>query len=133
MKKNIKNTTKTVKNTKPTKKCDLKGVKIPRKVAVTFCSSKPAKVVHKRTDEVDFSKNFKKMTKRELCENLYYTKRKLGEDLIPIGRKTSLTKQEFVKRYVNGVGGTNGFKKSELIELNEIYVSKLGRGYGRKK
>lgn len=133
MRKISKNTTKTAKNTKTTKKCDLRGVKNPRKVAVTSRSSKPDKVAHKRTDEVGFSKTFEKMTKKELCENLYDAKRKLGEKLIPIGRKTPLTKQEFTKRYINGVGGTNGFKKSELIQLNERYVSKLVRGYDRKK
>lgn len=121
------------KNLKKQKNINSKKVGTDKKVVSKKSSGASVKTAHKRTDEVDFSKTFEKMTKKELCENLYDAKRKLGEKLIPIGRKTPLTKQEFTKRYINGVGGTNGFKKSELIQLNERYVSKLVRGYDRKK
>lgn len=54
------------------------------------------------------------MTKKELAEALYAEKKRTGACITPIGRKTPLTKQEFVKRYLNGVGGTTGFKKDAL-------------------
>lgn len=59
------------------------------------------------------------MNKKELAEALYAEKKRIGANLTPVGRKTPLTKQEFVKRYVNGVGGVSGFKKSELEYLLE--------------
>lgn len=57
------------------------------------------------------------MTKKELAEALYTEKKRTGACITPIGRKTPLTKQEFVKRYLSGVGGTMGFKKNELEYL----------------
>lgn len=57
------------------------------------------------------------MTKKELAEALYAEKKRTGACITPIGRKTPLTKQEFVKRYLGGVGGTMGFKKNELEYL----------------
>ena len=59
------------------------------------------------------------MTKKELAEALYDEKKRTGEYeyMIPIGRKTPLTKQEFVKRYLHGIGGINGFNKDALEYL----------------
>ena len=59
------------------------------------------------------------MNKKELAEALYAEKKRIGANLTPIGRKTPLTKQEFIKRHLNGVGGVKGFKKSELEQLLE--------------
>lgn len=59
------------------------------------------------------------MTRKELAEQIYAEKKRQGVQMIPIGRKTPLTKQEFVKRYLNGIGGTKGFKKQELESLLE--------------
>lgn len=65
------------------------------------------------------------MTRKDLAHTLFKAKKKLGEPLVPIGRNKPLTEQEFTKRYLNGIGGTKGFKKAELIELNKTYAKKL--------
>lgn len=57
------------------------------------------------------------MTKKELAEALYAEKKRTGACITPIGRKTPLNKQEFVKRYLNGVGASKGFKKDALEYL----------------
>ncbi len=59
------------------------------------------------------------MTRKELAEQIYVEKKRIGANITPIGRKTPLSKQEFVHRYLNGVGGTKGFKKEELESLLE--------------
>lgn len=64
-------------------------------------------------------RDLNKLTRKELAGELYEVKKRLGDPMIPIGRTTQLTKQEFTKRYLNGVGGTTGFKKAELISLLE--------------
>lgn len=78
-------------------------------------------------------KELEKLTKKELAQRLYKTKIKLGVPLIPIGSKKRLTEDEFVKRYLNGIGGTTGFKKDELIQLNETYDKKLKKVKNDKK
>lgn len=57
------------------------------------------------------------MTRKELAEEIYKHKKRIGANITPIGRKTPLTKQEFVHRYLNGVGGSKGFKKEELQSI----------------
>lgn len=59
------------------------------------------------------------MTRKELAEQIYAEKKRTGANITPIGRKTPLSKQEFVHRYLNGVGASKGFKKSELESLLE--------------
>lgn len=59
------------------------------------------------------------MTRKEIAEKLYDEKKRTGARITPIGRNTPLSKQEFVKRYLNGVGGIKGFKKEELQYLLE--------------
>lgn len=59
------------------------------------------------------------MTRKELAEQIYVEKKRIGANITSIGRKTPLSKQEFVHRYLNGVGGTKGFKKEELESLLE--------------
>lgn len=81
----------------------------------------------KKTEKITQKKPIEKMTRTELASELYDKKRALGEQLTPIGRKTPLTREEFTKRYLNGIGGTSGFKKAELIQLNETYSNKLKR------
>lgn len=49
-------------------------------------------------------KKLENMTRKELASELYDLKKKTGVNLTPIGRKTPLTRQEFTKRYLNGVG-----------------------------
>lgn len=78
-------------------------------------------------------KELEKLTRKELAQRLYKTKIKLGERLIPIGSKKRLTEDEFVKRYLNGVGATSGFKKQELIQLNESYDKKIKKVKNDKK
>ena len=57
------------------------------------------------------------MTKKELAEQIYAHKIRTGACITPVGRKTPLSKKEFVHRYLNGVGGTKGFKKNELQSI----------------
>ena len=57
------------------------------------------------------------MTRKELAEQIYAHKIRTGETITPIGRKTPLSKQEFVHRYLNGVGASKGFKKAELQSI----------------
>lgn len=64
------------------------------------------------------------MTKKELAEQIYAEKKRIGANITPIGRKIPLTKQEFVYRYLNGVGGTKGFTKNELESLLETMKKK---------
>lgn len=66
-------------------------------------------------------------TKVELAKELYHKKIKYGEALVPVGRKSRLTETEFVKRYLNGVGGAPAFKKDELVLLNKAYDEKLAK------
>ena len=80
-----------------------------------------------KTQRKTTGKSLERMTRTELASELYDKKRALGEQLTPIGRKTPLTRAEFTKRYLNGIGGTSGFKKAELIQLNETYSNKLKR------
>ena len=77
--------------------------------------------------------NIQKLTKKELAQRLYKTKIKLGEPLIPIGAKKRMSEEEFVRRYLNGVGGTTGFKKHELIQLNETYDKRLKKALKNDK
>ena len=69
--------------------------------------------------------DIQKLTRKQLASRLYKNKIKLGEPLVPIGSKKRLTEEEFTKRYLNGIGGSKGFKKDELIVLNETYDKKL--------
>lgn len=62
-------------------------------------------------------KEIDKMTRKELAIELRNQKLKNGTLPNVIGRKTPLTEKEFVKRYLNGVGGAPGFKKEELKSL----------------
>lgn len=64
------------------------------------------------------------MTKKELAEALYAEKKRTGACITPVGRKTPLTKQEFVKRYLHGVGSAKGFNKDALEYLLENEKSK---------
>lgn len=79
----------------------------------------------KKIEKITQKKPLEKMTRAELASQLYDKKKKCGEKLVPIGRKTALTRAEFTKRYLNGIGGTQGFKKQELISLNETYDRRL--------
>lgn len=72
-------------------------------------------------------KDLNKLTRKELAEELYKAKKHLGENITPIGRTTPLTKQEFTKRYLNGIGGTKGFKKDELKSLLESRLTKIDK------
>ena len=73
------------------------------------------------------NKDLNKLTRKELAEELYKAKKQLGENITPIGRTTPLTKQEFTKRYLNGVGGTKGFKKDKLKSLLESRLNKIDK------
>ena len=57
------------------------------------------------------------MTRKELAEQIYAHKIRTGACITPVGRKTPLTKREFVHRYLNGVGASKGFKKAELESI----------------
>lgn len=61
-------------------------------------------------------KDLKNMTRKEIAEELYYTDY-LPSGRIPIGSRTPLSKNEFVHRYLYGIGGTKGSSKEELIYL----------------
>ncbi len=61
-------------------------------------------------------KDLNKMTRKEIAEELYYT-HYLPSGTTPIGRHTPLSKNEFVQRYLRGIGGTKGFSKDALISL----------------
>lgn len=77
-----------------------------------------------RLELVENSNKTKKITRKELAEQIYAEKKRIGATITPIGRKTPLSKQEFVHRYLNGVGGTKGFKKAELESLLETMKKK---------
>lgn len=64
-------------------------------------------------------------TRKDLAVELYHLKLLNGESLVPIGRKTRLSEEEFTKRYLNGIGGSAGFKKNELASLIESYKKKI--------
>lgn len=70
---------------------------------------------------------YEKLTKKELASKLYDLKKKTGANLTPVGSKQPLTRAEFTKRYLNGVGGTKGFKKDELVSLTKRYQNIANR------
>lgn len=57
------------------------------------------------------------MTRKELAQELYKAKIRNGNPLIPIGSTKRMSEQEFVRRYLNGVGVSRGFKKDTLEYL----------------
>ena len=67
----------------------------------------------------------KSKTRKDLAIEIYHLKLLNGETLIPIGRQTRLSKNEFIKRYLNGIGASSGFKKTELESLVERYKKKI--------
>ena len=69
-------------------------------------------------------KEFEKMTRKELCVELY--KYYLLEGTKPIGSTKPLKLVEFVRRYMNGIGSARGFKKNELIGLLERKIERWG-------
>ena len=72
------------------------------------------------------------LTRAELASELYDLKKKTGANLTPVGRTKPLTRAEFTKRYLNGVGGTKGFCKEELISLTKRY-QKIANEMGKKQ
>ncbi len=62
-------------------------------------------------------KDIEKMTRKELAIELRNAKIKNNNLPNVIGRNKPLSEQEFVKRYLNGVGGSKGFKREELQGL----------------
>lgn len=62
----------------------------------------------------NWAKTPQQMTRKELAEELYTSYAQTGNTTVG-GRK--LTKQEFVKRYLNGIGYAKGFSKPELEQL----------------
>lgn len=69
------------------------------------------------------------MTRKEIAEELYYTYY-LPSGLTPIGRRTPLSKNEYVRRCLRGVGGATGFLKEELISLASQARKKLNKRRG---
>lgn len=77
--------------------------------------------------------DLQKLTRKELAKKIYKIKITFGEPLIPIGSKKRLSEAEFIKRYLNGISGTKGFKKDELISILQRYLQKEGGANARKK
>lgn len=80
-----------------------------------------------------YAKTPKEMTKKELAEELYVSYVQTGST--PIGRKTPLTKQEFIKRHLKGAGGVKGFSKPQLEQMvtrerngTGIYARQINKG-----
>lgn len=69
-------------------------------------------------------KDLNKMTRKELCKELYKYYIKSGST--PIGSDQPLSLKEYTRRYLNGIGGCKGFKKDELIGLLNRCIE---RGY----
>ena len=58
------------------------------------------------------------MTRKDLASAIYDIEVKLG-------RKLHCDKNEFVKRYINGIGGAKGFKKDELQSILDRRLEEL--------
>lgn len=92
-------------------------------------TQKSVKKVVKKTQKATKKavNKFESLTKKELASKLYDLKKKTGANLTPVGSKQPLTRAEFTKRYLNGVGGTKGFKKDELVSLAKRYQNIANR------
>lgn len=70
-------------------------------------------------------KDIQSMTRVELAKELYQSYLKTGST--PIGSDKPLTEQQYIKRYLSGVGASNGFSKQALQDL--VQESRNGK-YG---
>lgn len=112
---------KQTKNTKTTTRTSQKSTQTKNKQTKSL--NKPTQTKNKQTQ----TKNLESLTRVELASKLYDLKKKTGANLTPVGSKQPLTRSEFTRRYLNGVGGTKGFKKDELISLTKRYQNIANR------